>query len=123
MERYEIWEPLPALPVFYECFARDVEDGLELLLETADSDGRVLLLQFKGHVPAYRQILEECRLTTYLRNDDHSAQLWKVINSKWLSDFGEADLIHYPNLNHYLIETGNQCFDVLLDTDPNVVWK
>ena len=123
MPRYEPWNPIDQLPEFFDCFARDEEHGLELLLQTADNDGRVLVIRFVGHVPAYRQIVEECRLTKFRREDEGSNQLWKVKESSWLAEFGEADLVHYPNLTHFLIETGNQCFDVLSDKEPEVEWK
>ena len=122
METYLRWGPLKDLPEFFECYANDGDNGLELMLYTADADGRVLSLLFQGAVPAYRQIVEECRLGKFARMDGGAGQLWKVEDSEWLGQFGEADRIHYPNLTHFLIETGNQCFDVLSDTDPVAKW-
>ncbi len=98
------------------------ENGLVLRLHTANANGKVFVLRFKGRVPAHRQIVEECRLTTFRHNSSEKGQFWKVENSKWLSEFGETDRIHYPKLTHYLIETGNRCVDVLSDSDPIAGW-
>ena len=126
MQWFIAWSPVPDLPIFCECFAKEANGELKLLFQTEATDGRELEVTFLGNVPAYRSIVEECRLGPHARLDEHSQGLscfWRVSNSDWIASFSEADLIHYPDLHHYLFETSNQCVDVLTNQEPQVSWR
>jgi hypothetical protein len=125
MERYVTWTPIPDLPEWFASASVNYnEDTLVVVLHCAPPDHRDLALTF-GRAPAFRSIVEECRLDQYRRPAAASqceGPLWTVVESAWLARFSEGDLVHYPRLVHYLIESGDQCIDVLADEEPVARW-
>jgi hypothetical protein len=125
VERYETWRPISDLPEWFATASVNYNgDTLEVTLHCALPDRRHLSLTF-GRAPAFRSIVEECRLGQYVRRpavSNGAGPLWTVIESAWLARFSEADRIHYPRLVHYLLESGDQCIDVLAHDDPIASW-
>lgn len=123
MQTFLEWKPVQDLPRrFVSASLRYEEDELQVILHSENR--RNLCLSF-GRALAFRSIVEECRL-----NDDSrcpavsfgNGPCWIVENSSWLASFSDADRIHYPNLTHYLLESGDQCVDVLALEQPQAAW-
>jgi hypothetical protein len=123
MQTFLEWKPVPDLPRWFVSASLRYEDD-ELHVVLHSEDGRNLCLSF-GRAPAFRSIVEECRLNSDSRYPAVSrgkGPCWIVENSSWLASFSDADRIHYRNLTHYLLESGDQCVDVLAVEQPHAAW-
>jgi hypothetical protein len=123
VEQYKIFQPVEDLPpLFSSAYACDGEAGLVLRLVLPGSS-RDLLLDF-GRVPAYRVTLEECALGRFSGTWDESETIacFTVRNSKWVSSFEEAELVHHRDPTHYVFLSHNQFVEILSCEPPSVRW-
>ena len=125
MERYETYHPVEYMPEsFSSASITDGDNGVVLKLRPPFSN-QVLLLEF-GRIPALRRILEECSFSSFDGNwdePDKPVPCFIVHNSKWVSQFDKAELIHYPNPVHYAFLTDDQFIEVLSCNPPIAKWE
>lgn len=95
------------------------DDGVTLLLYS-ESIGEPLKFLFEN-VLAFRRVMEEAcifRFEGNWENPDRQGAVFIVENSRWVSKFSEAELIHYPDPTHYVFMTDWQIIEILACSEP-----
>ena len=122
MERYETYNLVALMPEqFNSSSLTDSQDGFVLTLRSRSTEPE-LILEF-GRTPAIRITYEECLLFSFDGNWDEpnkAIHSFIVHNSKWLSQFNEVELIHYPNPIHYVFLTIDKVIEIIACEPPTV---
>jgi hypothetical protein len=117
-ERFVEWSPAKVSePTVSLLSLHDDRDGLVVRVQ---GDGRTIEISF-GIVVAFRSTLEESCLEFWSRF--HGAKpsngpFWIVEGSAWIASFSEADLLHHPGAEHYLIVTDDERIDIITSRRP-----
>lgn len=100
--------------------------SLKILLEASREKGRPRWEVAFKRVPAYRNILEEYRLSLWEYLDKTSQRCgntFEVVDSSWISELAKQEaLLLFKNekLHHYVIATEDDVLEVLSDEEPRV---
>ena len=126
MERYETYRPLADLPSqFSHGYVSETNDGVVVVTLYGEGSSRALNLRFKD-VPAFRCVMEECRLSGFegiWDEPEKNVPCFIVHNSEWVTQFSEAELVHHRNPTHYAFLTAWREIEVLSTSPPEVSWQ
>lgn len=100
------------------------KNGLGLVLSRIrDNVTSEYLLTFPHPIPAFRMIGESYRVAEWVERENFPG-VGAIVPSPWFEELsGREPLLmhHFPDVVHYVVNTQDECFDILAAGGPPIV--